>query len=505
MKRAALVAVPIAIALALWAVFGSFGPREAPPDAPPESVPDEPRPLAVPALRPTDPSTEKPSPAAPEGEWTLHLLVRNESGEPMHGARIWFLGAHPLEARTGADGHTDLKLTGSGDLAVRHSMGEPVRIDGLSPPESGEEHRVVTLGIGHEISGVVLDPEGNPVDRTSHTWLAATPIETVPWCAEPDSRVFTARTGEDGCFRFRFLPPGEYRVRVLSVRGSVCAVPREQVPARTDDREVAVRLVGARTVVLRLIDAATGDPVTSLTEIGMEDREGGWISGRHDGVLTLGNVPADEVRLKVAVEGYEAALVILTPEMETVDVSLNRGGAHLVLEVSDATGLAVEAIRLTRAANARGITVNMREEHESPGGRYEIPLSPGRHRLRVEDGAQCLVGTWIDIEVKAGERPVRRVVLAGGGTIRIPAEDLVVPQPDDVREAGGTLSRAVMVCREDGERIPALKRIRTAEDDLLIPRLPAGVLIVKWRDREGKPAEKRVTIVAGETTEVRLD
>jgi hypothetical protein len=141
-------------------------------------------------------------------------LVLDSEGRP--AARAWVLGTvgPPSESRdvaaqalTDTDGRFALAGLGGGELTLKAIHREQAAAVGPEPLQSRARKQVtIRLGPGAVVNGVARWDDGSPV--------AAESIMTVIDIAGTSRWQSGARTGADGSFTIRGLPPGETTLQV---------------------------------------------------------------------------------------------------------------------------------------------------------------------------------------------------------------------------------------------------------------------------------------------------
>jgi len=170
-------------------------------------------------------------------------VVASESGLPIAGARVRPFRGHPpraddhveLEAVTDAVGRFELEAVPVGSVSLVVDHADWLRaLDGpFDVPPAGVVERLVELGLGGRIRGVLLDVEGRP--RAGEEMVLEQ--DDVPGA---ERRQLETATDDEGRFAFERLMPGSYRVAWFRRSGE-----RQWFAARR-----AVRVEGSTTTEL---------------------------------------------------------------------------------------------------------------------------------------------------------------------------------------------------------------------------------------------------------------
>jgi hypothetical protein len=438
-----VVLLALAVGLLVWRVRAvperSRAEREATvPEAAPERT-EAPAPAtggSVPASS-TEPASAKP--------WDLHLLVVDETGAPVSGAKASFEADGKLLDRltTYDDGRVTLLVKGIGCLLVRHGCRAPQRIERLKPRR--DEVRV-EMPAGPAIAGRVFAADGvTPVERFAVT---ATPVG-IPETPED----FERRTsGRNGRFRVDGLLPGRYRLRVATRLPGPDPAAEPIVEAGDED----VRVVMPRMVPVRIEirDATTDGPVYAPMEA--------WLVGSDENRLLMAYATTDPSRetehrvwlppetagaVEVLADGYApGAPQTLGPgEERTLRFSLMPDPTYVgraEFLVRDNRGNPLDKIDVMR-----GMTFPPNnwfgQTHElSPEGRITFDLRPGQHAFRIGPRdpktpfVRMLLEARVDVEVPRGQTVIREVNLERGGWVQLRTKRRFVEYPRVVDESG---------------------------------------------------------------------
>jgi protocatechuate 3,4-dioxygenase beta subunit len=296
----------------------------------------------------------------------LALLVTDQSGRPVEGARVFSRFAWPEGSVTDSRGHASVEMPDAPvDPKVSQSRGGnseawiEVQKEGYSPArlELTDEMTAggrlqVTLRRGGTIAGRVLDHEGRPVERVSiHAWK--------------DRHGHGTRTDQRGEYRIPSLAPGDYEVRLTS----------EERPLPTQSKTVTILAGKEMSVSFTIPDPATFD----LHSV--------WVIGRYED-----GRPASGARINVS-EGWIGSdrdrrnvepLPCITSQH---DLRLDpRGALEVFFEESG-----IEGLYLSGSSELDGELYRIvRHSHEAVNGKVSVVyerLALGEIRLRVLDAA----------------------------------------------------------------------------------------------------------------------
>jgi len=172
---------------------------------------------------------------AASGRPLSDATVKLASGKtPMIG---WSDDSHgrPL-VRTDAEGRFRIENVPVDEhvLVVDHADRAPLR-DGPFEVAGGAVHRVVRLGIGAALGGVLLDAAGNPIAEGDVSLFAKSASAQV-------GRMWTARTDAQGGFAFERLPVGEFQVDHQLRRGWVIVSAVRTVVALSEGETKSIEL-----------------------------------------------------------------------------------------------------------------------------------------------------------------------------------------------------------------------------------------------------------------------
>lgn len=450
----------------------------------------------------------------PDAEWRIEVEIRGSDGAPPDATRLTFVSPASeriAEGSTGKEGTATIGVRGTGRLFVLPSGGwAPWTSDLLSPPPSGVHALTVELEAGLEIGGKILDSEGSPVRAR----VRAEPTEGWPWIERLPPWTGRAHSEKDGAFRIRGLLPGAYQLHVTprprrGHRAQPGLVPETPV-VDAGAENVVIRLVPASGIVIRLVDADSGDAIRAMANVyfveGAEETHRNFFSG---GSLVLDEAPGTRMRLRILAEGYEPSEVedfefreVGVAEVRVLCLRRDPDGVVAVtFLVQDCEGRSVEAVTVTRwfecgdPKNPGRFGVG--DTHEMPTGELTLPLPPGRHALdfkvdvKDDEDLALLLPTRVEIEVSKGEPLERKVVFERGGGIRI-------HHPEGWR--GG-----LRVRRPDGSKAPRFGiRMLEANGRVFFP-IPRGEWVLTFVLGDGREHDVRVQVEAGAYADVSFD
>jgi RNA polymerase sigma-70 factor (ECF subfamily) len=504
------IAVGVVVLAALAAGLSQVSPlpdpppprTEALPGAPP--APEEPAPPAsaeagVSAREATAP--DGPADAPPTaGAWKLSVTVLDSTGRPVKGARVARLddrGVPSGEVETGEEGVATLPCAGREAVAVTGVEGHaPVRLEGLMPDGKGESEVTVRLDRGSSIRGVLLGAEGGPIRGAG---IRTRPLEDWPWLGEW-RRYWVGRTDDGGAFEVGGLLPGRYALEVIAMpsRG---AYPEPAVEASAGDSSVMLRLAPVQGLVVRILDASTGEYAKAPTEIlrVADDMESLLMSASPGTEVQMRHrLPAD-LRIRVVAEGY------LPSEVLDASIPAGRSGqvvearlvkdptyetdlAHLTLVIRDDLGRGVT--RVTLCGSVPRSTKELGEE-----GRLEIQVPPGKQVLRIRSPAEgepprsLLLPVSIEVDLPPGGREYRNVLMSRAGCVLL-------------RTGGLTLS-GLRLATPEGR--PVAVSTSPAKEGWLLSSLPPGPLVVEATLDTGETLRRTVEVAPEETTPLTLE
>ncbi|MHC4470659.1 MAG: carboxypeptidase-like regulatory domain-containing protein [Planctomycetota bacterium] len=262
------------------------------------------------------------------------------------------------------------------------------------------------------LAGTVVGPEGEPVGG-AHVYVIAKQ-------GMGSGTVRSGEADEHGRFSFPGLPDrlAKAEVRIQANRWGYRS-GNLLMPDGLESGEVEVRLP-LRLVKLRLVvtDAATGAPLTRC-------RFEAWKEGGARPLASFSS-RSEEGKYETWVEPGELELVIEAPDHETqrVTVDVGEGGGEYeyaaklvaegsgsaqvvltVLVLDDASGDPVEHAKVEILPEKDGPPLAGLEGYR-PGGRFVIPVSSGRRRVRVTAAGHEVFETAVELEPDKAEAEI---------------------------------------------------------------------------------------------------
>ncbi|HUW61431.1 MAG TPA: sigma-70 family RNA polymerase sigma factor [Candidatus Bathyarchaeia archaeon] len=443
----------------------------------------------------------------------LEGLLRDEAGSPITGAEVCFYGGRGERAKSATNGRFSFAHVEPGEYTLwiyKKDVNYATPEFDFTMPAHNLTDLVVTLNRNSPgvVSGRVVDSSGKPVGGVRVT--ASSYPEERPVNEE-------TQTGDDG--RFAFTSLGDV------TKCTVTAYPNGYQWARQDAvavgaTDVELVVYGFGTVAGRVIDAATGEPVTEYrvrhvrlypTPEGVAEYKSEWTPvNSEDGAFVLDKVAPPAVRLDVSAKGYapEQTARLEMPEggsIQDVVVKLSRGAKLTGRVVEERTGAAVPSARLCAYAppyfNPRVLREDSRDTlgyatcvdaKTDNEGQFKLdPLTPGETVGLVawHEG----YGTQILPALVAGN--------TGPVTIRLAPEGRLVVQLLNPEALGEPVST---VCRQANADAGA--QAYNAWDGPDWRGLPAGPYEIMMRTRDrGQLGIVSAVVTAGEMTEVTVD
>jgi RNA polymerase sigma-70 factor (ECF subfamily) len=296
------------------------GPGLDPPSSTPKQEPEQP----LEPYRLTE-HTGDPSTCA------LRVLVVDENEIPWHGATVWLSTyENPIKHETGADGVVEILGVTPGKWhisAIAGSLQRSITVELVGGRKT--EATVVIPHAGALVEGVV---------RHAAKGLLAEVTVRLSRRHARFSDSLRGRTSEAGRYRIEAVPPGIYRVEVMSkVLGPWrrCADLNVTGPG-TFQHDLEVGIVSLDGVVR---DAVTGRPIPAVTVL--RQPVYGQCSTDSEGVYRFYDLPVDKGRLVLSKDGYEVLSAdhgeLKAGETRTLDITL-KPAAILHLYVTDEQG-----------------------------------------------------------------------------------------------------------------------------------------------------------------------
>ena len=370
---------------------------------------------------------------------TFELQLLNPDGSPAAGVSVLtnvIAEAEPRQAqettRTDKDGRLSLPLPGDVQSVQTFILPEArvpmiVSWNGRDSKDGVELPAAMTVPLtpGATIGGVVLDPDGRPIEGASVQVAAAVPESEKGRFRDPDEptldvmtslfwRSGPAVTDAEGRWSYDNAPPAEdVRFRVSVSHPKFIAPDVPNTAAAAEDllaSRLEVRLRPAVTVT-GTVTGPDGRPVSGATVTSREV----WFSEEHetvtamDGTFELGPFPADRLpTLTVLAEGL-APRRIEPARTAPLDIALDAGSRTRV-RVLDTKGRAVERAQVRVDGWRR---TNLLHPHErgfrawtdAEGLATIPPLPPGGVQLGVD--ARGFAGEEVAVHLPSDEVVVR--------------------------------------------------------------------------------------------------
>jgi RNA polymerase sigma-70 factor (ECF subfamily) len=308
------------------------------------------------------------------------------------------------------------------------------------------------------LSGMVTDADSRPVDEA---WVSIRDAQPSADAGHPVT-LGRVRTGADGRFALEHLPPMMCRLSAAT-RGFLENMTA-WLPTGTSD--IVIRLEGGRSISGRVIDAGSGQPLTTgYVVVKSDDPNEGYRDAKisDGGVFKVAGLGQKSYRFSrlygdPRVGPFPYALVdppvISLVEREKVTGLVLRAAASAIVtgRVFDAqTGKSIAnrrpGVRLMNADTKEYVSDAVPKED----GRYRLESMPGGS-FRVSAGADGYVDSVIPIELKLGEtregvdfplerRPsVSGIVLDAQGSPVADASVAVLQQEDSRRPSDSTVT-----------------------------------------------------------------
>lgn len=313
---------------------------------------------------------ESDSSEEPLSENLIHGQVVRPNGEPAVGVRVVAQSpgqTEPYEATTNVGGmfqFAELPLALYAVEAAQEGYGPAIAI-GVVP--GGAPLRLV-LQSGSQISGDVRTRDGRSPAATVHVGG--------PGMFPQRSQA----TNPDGSFNLSGLREGTYEAIATAPGLSSGFIAPIEVNSDTPPQPLRVELRDAPTMQLRVIDAATGEPIDAGV-ITLAERPFYVLSINAliaDGQATVDFLPVGEYHLRARAPGYmpEEERFWVSPSGGEVTIALRRG-ATVQGRVVDEAGNGLSRARLRAVVET------------TAGGRYEMSrgLFETFHRMARPDGA----------------------------------------------------------------------------------------------------------------------
>lgn len=390
---------------------------------------------------------EVPLRVAPGG--ALRLRVVTNEDRPVAGASVRLRAADATpglvmdrgwHSQTDAAGACRLGAFGAGAYRlVVEASGFVAHEEQLTLEPTATEH-LVRLDQGGSVSGVVVDPEGQPIAEAG---VAAVATLQIPVLGDLgglvgddllalEARQAKCRTDAEGRFTLRGIG-GEQAFAVAAAHTDFIAGLLKDVHAGDTGLRITLR-PGAR-VRGRVIDGATEQPITDFEAATIVTMALVWerptriqpIHGSSDGTFELRNVAPGSCTLRVRADGYAEQELELTVEAgASVDaglVKLVRGAVvHGIVVDPDDQPVADATVRVARGGihdnPLFGVFAGARHVTTDAQGRFELDGLPGGRTTLLADAPGFAGGRRTRLDVPPGGtlRDVR-IQLTAGGTI----------------------------------------------------------------------------------------
>ena len=413
---------------------------------------------------------------------TLRGQVSLEEGSP---ARVTvLLASHPSSAdvrraHVTRDGSFCFEHVHAGETKLwLRAAGHAPHVTPIEVPEAGEmDLDAIELKRSQRLSGIVLDPQGQPLPRA---YLYG------------DSNVPRRRSDGEGRFTFDDLPPGRVRIGCLAKR--MLRFEKQYIGDRDD---LVIRMQAAGGLAGKVVDGLTGKPVTSFT-VHLDGLDGLWVGWSRgveqksdDGVWSTYGEYTIGARgsLQIVAPGYgpTAAEIVVAAEPDPNDVVVQlwpptelRGTVYESAG-DDRAGAPIAGVKVTLLSGSeRHLEGNARETLTDGLGRFRFEATAsGPTRLRLESDAHA---TTIDgpFEVVGGRTCERDVVLSSGVTLSGRLLDA-----DGRAIAGGQVH---LETTDSSEALPYRKWQVATNDDghFRFAHLRAGSYQLQWVQEQGE-------------------
>lgn len=443
--------------------------------------------------------------------------VRDVQGRPVPRARVAVQFpserprfTEPLMLRTDAAGRFETTSVPAGRCTVFASTGRPMdALNGsrrrrsfgrasVEVPPGGRDDVVVQLVRGATVLGTLRNARGSPIANKS---VSATFFEAGFSHGLLQELSKSARTADDGSFRFTGLLPAAYR---LTCRIGDIKVELDVELADTEQYRWDPVLGGQRDLLLRVL-GPDGDPLAGC-RIQARHATGTLHRGATDahGRCRLPNlraVPYD-VRILPASGGFSMHAARVTPAdtETTLRIAPGRMPTARLKGRLVAGGLSLRGVEVfvERRVHANDVPLTSEEwrkrvRPDSETGRFEFgPTPPGEYAITVLRGRAPLGGAS-PRHVAAG-----RVLDFGDILLQKPCSLLVV-----AHDANGARVRDLTVhARTPGRDRFGRLRGKPVSRGFLVEGLPKLDLELLVNGRDIAPTRRRVSLAAGMTTRV---
>ncbi|MHB0969936.1 MAG: carboxypeptidase regulatory-like domain-containing protein [Thermoanaerobaculia bacterium] len=393
--------------------------------------------------------------------------VRDRDGRAVPGASIEFNEAEesggrmmmvmPLDEstspRSDKDGHFSVSLkAGRYVLLVRAEGFAPRRLPAIAV-EPGIEPLDVVLDPGVEIQGRVVRSDGSGVEGASVSAFS------------PGTGFMMATSAPDGSFTLVDLAPGP--MQVTAMLGESTRAARQSVVAPA--RDVVIEIPRGGTVRGRVIDKASGGPVTDfqIHVSGVRSGAGMLMAGpgtrrdfhTEDGTFVMEGIPVGPADITVTAAGYARGRVPglrieeATPLVD-VEIALEAGG-RLVGRVTGPDGSPIDGASITRATANQGLVPpGLRNEptaQSDANGDYVLDsLDAGEQKFDFEKSGYVSQTKSVNVSGREARLDVR---LSRGMTLSgtVTASDGMPVAGADVRASSAGVNTSYGDARSDAQ------------------------------------------------------
>ncbi len=393
--------------------------------------------------------------------------VTDGNGEPLSGVAVFprtsdedsnaamyrmMTGVQQSEedaVRTGSDGTFALRVAeGKHDFSFRREGYAPKTVRGQSITPTAPARVDTTMEPASELAGRVL--------------RAGNGVEGVAVTAFGEESRGSAVTGPDGSFTISGLTAGSLRTTLRKEEDFIQEMRVLTAPAR----DVVIELAAGGRVSGRVVDKATGKPLTAF-QAGISSARN--IGGRaimappqmrefssEDGSFSLENVPAGAMLLVGSAPGYASARLNVTIEegktLSDVELPLD-AGVHLTGRVTGPDGTPLGDVNVRADTSGNGAFAMWGPETTAvtdANGEYSLEtLPPGEvtvaftHASYVASRKQVTLKgreTKLDVQLSGGQRVTGTVVTEQGAPVadaQVSAHGSAMRGASAVTNAGG--------------------------------------------------------------------
>jgi len=418
MRSRCVVSVGVAAVLLAVAAFGQSTVSRQVVGAPPAEAAGQER------IACTGKVTDSQARPVQGAKVTLHQLDVDSSEEVMTAQRIG-------EKVTGADGafaFTAAKPSGIERLGCLLVQKEGFALGwGVWPMREGSRPADIVLGKPKELTGVVVDEAGTPVDAADVS-IAVGLIGSMEdqrfmtFMADP--QLLTVKTDARGRFVFANMPAEatfDFFIKRPG-RATICTFnpSTEKCQFAIGQPDIKLTLPPEATIQGVVVEKAGGKPVAGVPiiarQVGQEVPFGNdpIVSGP-DGTFRLTGLAAGDYRVRVRPRDREPAPWVAEP----VQVSLQTGQTQSEVQLQLEKGCTIEVLVKDSAGKpAAGANVHVyspQTEQRFHGATDENGLA----RLRVTPGQYVLTGVYSEGHARQGMTQQQSVAVADGQTRRL--------------------------------------------------------------------------------------